>query len=827
MIEHDGNNPAEGDQEGEGYYSRQKRPSRKVRWFKRTDEEIIEEGSKYSGSTEFSLQNGGAYCEGLRRGLIYAIFPDACPWTERSDEDVLDAARKFNSAGEFGKGNSGASKEARKRGLMSVVWPDSYGPMRGKWPKATDEELIAEGKRYPSRRVFYKANQPACNEARKRDLMVRIHENTIYRKVPWCSVLDEEIVSLSGQYDTRTDFMTWEPGAYHEAITRDLIDTLFPNTIHRDRWTDYQLLEEAKEFASIGATHARPGLCRQLKKRDLISVAFPSAEGPGHPATWTDEQLLAFAKQFNTVGELKMADKAAAYQMWTRSLNNKVFPKCRDKVASRKYIAWKDRSDEEVEAEMRKRPNRSAARDESQAYREAVRRKIFDRVFPPPVFWTEHSDEDVIAEGRKYVTRRKFQHGCVGAYRAAVNRKLLDVIFPETSRGEPWYRRSDEEIIAKLTSLGSLDACRNGASAALKEARKRKLVEKVYPKRKPWNKFDAEEVREHLFKLKTDGWDRKKLAKEESGLYLELIKNSKFEGVMDGVFLNNHPNTHWPMASNDELEAEASKYDTRTEFARGSNRAYIQVLDRNQNEILDRVFGVKPLSWHQRPDENVIAEGRKFESRTDFDGLASMAYREAYKRELLDTIFEGKEPFQKSDEDVVYLWRSNLKYNGLAVYKCGYTSWRLGEKRIRQVARRNDLEVVEIVAVVFVGNRRGREIESTMLSLGIDPNYPSDWDGNNEFRAMTAEQVGEALAIIKAGELSLEEWQPHTVNGRKRIPEYEFVNRDGRIFTGTRPEFSEFAGLSSTHNLVNNGGVSMCGWRLKGTPDRNPCMPRG
>ncbi len=56
----------------------------------------------------------------------------------------------------------------------------------------------------------------------------------------------------------------------------------------------------------------------------------------------------------------------------------------------------------------------------------------------------------------------------------------------------------------------------------------------------------------------------------------------------------------------------------------------------------------------------------------------------------------------------------------------------------------------------------------------------------------------------------------------KGLP-FEFVNRDGRVFTGTQIEFAQMASLGATSasNVVRKQSVTICGWRLATTSDRH------
>lgn len=57
---------------------------------------------------------------------------------------------------------------------------------------------------------------------------------------------------------------------------------------------------------------------------------------------------------------------------------------------------------------------------------------------------------------------------------------------------------------------------------------------------------------------------------------------------------------------------------------------------------------------------------------------------------------------------------------------------------------------------------------------------------------------------------------------------FRFVNRDGREFVGTQGEFCKFEGVgpATACRIVRQQSVSLCGWRLAGTPDRIANMPK-
>lgn len=57
---------------------------------------------------------------------------------------------------------------------------------------------------------------------------------------------------------------------------------------------------------------------------------------------------------------------------------------------------------------------------------------------------------------------------------------------------------------------------------------------------------------------------------------------------------------------------------------------------------------------------------------------------------------------------------------------------------------------------------------------------------------------------------------------------HSFINKDGRAFTGTQSAFCKKhgVGVASASRMCRHGDVTLCGWRLAGTLDRNPTQTR-
>ena len=187
------------------------------------------------------------------------------------------------------------------------------------------------------------------------------------------------------------------------------------------------------------------------------------------------------------------------------------------------------------------------------------------------------------------------------------------------------------------------------------------------------------------------------------------------------------------------MRQEASKYNGRYDFQTGSGGAYRYAF---RNKMLDELFPDtirEQVSWD---DASVIEEGKKHQSRSMFKYNASSAYKHAIKHGLLDLIFGTTLNTPLCDNDVVYLW----KVKGLPVYKVGITSERLGERRIKYVCRKGNLEC-EISHMVVVDD--AKLVERALLSYGRPFSFDEPFSGSTEFRNMTKEEYKECLSLLE------------------------------------------------------------------------------
>jgi hypothetical protein len=194
--------------------------------------------------------------------------------------------------------------------------------------------------------------------------------------------------------------------------------------------------------------------------------------------------------------------------------------------------------------------------------------------------------------------------------------------------------------------------------------------------------------------------------------------------------------------TDDDLIADAARFSSRKEWARGSKSAYNAASRRNLLDVC--CAGMRNrFTW---TTEALIEDAIRFSSRGEWQRESSSAYSIALTRNLMDVCCAHMIEGLRSDNDAIYIWKAiGWTYNGEQVYKVGVTSARLDDVRIKQVTKAADVEA-EIVMLAKV-NGMATRLEVALKSIGHDPKYVG-FDGCSEFRAMSDDQLKQALALI-------------------------------------------------------------------------------
>jgi len=193
--------------------------------------------------------------------------------------------------------------------------------------------------------------------------------------------------------------------------------------------------------------------------------------------------------------------------------------------------------------------------------------------------------------------------------------------------------------------------------------------------------------------------------------------------------------TRWTKAT---CHTEALKFETRSAF-KDSTPAYYYA---RNNNLLDEVCShmTTPTVW---TDATCHAEALKFETRTYFKEGNGGAYNYATRNNITDEVCSHMVDVRTCDGDMVYLWR----VPNTNIYKIGVSSVRLGDTRIKDVAKELD-KGCEIIGMYEVSN--AFEVEAELHSTyQIEPTTLPKVDGHTEFRILGESDVNEITYYLE------------------------------------------------------------------------------
>lgn len=579
---------------------------------------------------------------------------------------------------------------------------------------------------------------------------------------------------------------------------------------------------------------------------------------------WNNKKRIKHAA-LNATGRSDFCKKyPAAYKHACKlGMLDQLFPTNTVTPLGRKKYSYKEWTDKELKLALSHYKNRLEAQKEvgRKILKEAANRGILDIVLPRAKA-ENYSVESALALTKDFDSITEFQKQHSGAYGFLQDNGQLDklhVILPPKKLKPDiyWTEKRLSELSIKYN--GNLAALRNKHPGAYARILKNpELSQKLFPNRKRhnyWNIETAKElalecehqtelrarnqkayeilrdagILEDLLPPKPSKWTRETLK--------ELVHEGKFEqrteffrafpgaytsalqlGLIDAWFP-----TKDPMSL--EYAVELTKNcGTRTELHKKSLTAYLLI---HEAGLMDQYLPLNTKRWTR---EGVKLAASECQSRAEFMRKYPGAYGAATKGGYLDGICAHMEYRGPSDRDSVYLWRSERElFKGKQVYKVGVSSSRIGDFRIKQVARSAGIKA-HIIRLVKT-RTNAYEIEAILLSLGDDPQFTGR-DGATEFRAMDDSELKLALEIIDTYREGTEEinhplivdgtLEPRT-NPKKDITLYRWVHVDGESIEANRHEMADMLGVgqSSMSNVINSKINHVKGWIVdNGDTDR-------
>lgn len=218
---------------------------------------------------------------------------------------------------------------------------------------------------------------------------------------------------------------------------------------------------------------------------------------------------------------------------------------------------------------------------------------------------------------------------------------------------------------------------------------------------------------------------------------------ARYRGILKDVCIHmSYERKTWTL---DEIKSEAVKYKTKSEFAENNKSAY--EIARKMGKLDFVCLHMTDKRGKKWTVDEIKKEAAKHQNREVFKKTNSKAYDAARVRGILQDVCAHMEySTSVSDNDSIYIWKSDIVFNDMPVYKIGITSNRLGDMRIKEVSQRAGVsaEIIELRKV----NCKATLVENKLKKIGTFPKLEK-FDGYSEFRAMTDEQLKQAINIIR------------------------------------------------------------------------------
>jgi very-short-patch-repair endonuclease len=279
---------------------------------------------------------------------------------------------------------------AKRMGLLDSPMfehmPKSAPNPGSKW--CNKEDVLAEAKKYPDRKIFFLKSQSCYNAAKSKgwfeDACAHMPKNKCVGKKPPRFKWDKEAVKKEAlTYFNKKELRVKSAGAYDAAIKNGWIDEVCSHMeVKIRRFSDQQLIDLFKECKTKKEALTKDQSAYvSVNRRGLQNLAFAhmpkriTLSGNKSPSyKWKDEDLLIKALKYKTRIEFMEADRASYDVIYKRNLEDKAFLHMPESSVK----PWKI---EEIKEEALKYTDRAFfQKHNSAAYNAARRRGILDEV---------------------------------------------------------------------------------------------------------------------------------------------------------------------------------------------------------------------------------------------------------------------------------------------------------------------------------------------------------------------------------------------------------------------------------------------------------------
>ena len=360
---------------------------------------------------------------------------------------------------------------------------------------------------------------------------------------------------------------------------------------------------------------------------------------------WTESNIKLEAKKYKTRSQF-LKGKPGAYRsaICTGILDNICMhmkpPKkdisYEDKNGVIKHVFWDKKR---IITEAKKYQNKSDfIKKASGAYKAALRMGIVDVItshmqspIHPMNYWNK---ETIQSEALKYKIRKDFQQYGKGSFHAAIRLGILGEVCSHMKTPKKKWKWTEEKILNAANKYKYISDFRNDYPGAYAAARKlnleKELLGNLILKRK-YNYWTKDTVRAEA-KLYTS---RNKFQRNSRGAYWAANKLGIYDEVCSHMESKSKLKGYW---NEEHIKIEAKKYISRSEFQIKSGTAYAKA---RKSGILDNVCSHMPKRKERKRmwyEDKIINEARKFESKTEFARGSSGAYAAALKLGILDDV---------------------------------------------------------------------------------------------------------------------------------------------------------------------------------------------
>lgn len=457
-------------------------------------------------------------------------------------ERVIEEAKKYSSRTEFKNNGKGAYYAAHRYGWINgMEWLKSKNKKGAEHKKRrwkTKEDVVEESKKYNSRTEFNKKSHRAYEIARKNkwlDEMVWLNSKNVYLdKVD--TVYKYYFNEKNAVYIGRTVY-TELRDHQHRTVTNDSVfEFSKKNNLEIPKMeiieTNLTILEGSSREIYWGKYYRDNGY-------EIINKKACGGVGRMGKGKWSKKKCFEESKKYKSRAEF-FTNSSSAYQ---KSLNE----------------GWLN--------EMTWLSN--------------VQRR-------PRGYWTKK--ENVITEAKKYSSKSDFQSNNTSAYQAALKYGWIKEMHWLVKREQkPFgYWKNKENVINESKKYTTTLDFRKKSNTAYQMAKKEGYLDELiwlenskYNKRKHTNTSNNRHPkgywkdRENIMREARKYSNKKEFKSGNLYAYLAAYRYGYIDDMIWLVKQKQHKQGYWTV---DNIESEAVKYDTKTEFRRNCPTAYRKAL---------------------------------------------------------------------------------------------------------------------------------------------------------------------------------------------------------------------------------------------------------